>query len=228
MPERINVLSCFSMTWPCQRSSEYRICNGQPNEVEGGAQSQGMAPELLGRYERARERAVKEFGLLRSEDLARAIHYSLTRSEARHLENSPDAHAIRDRLIAAGLESRALPSDAATEPLTKSEPAGHPMPSPPTQMFRGQSRPDRSAVGAATRTAPVYGYRQNQALTWDQGTCGWQSLASARTNGTYRVGYVYIETATPGAPVRTAAVRCHTGVGSVSCPCAQMLKVVLC
>ena len=49
---------------------------------------------------------------------------SLTRSEARYLENSPDAHAIRDRLIAAGLESRTLPSDAASESLIKSEPAG--------------------------------------------------------------------------------------------------------
>ena len=39
---------------------------------------------------------------------------SLTRSEARYLENSPDAHAIRDRLIAAGLESGTLPSDAAS------------------------------------------------------------------------------------------------------------------
>jgi len=35
---------------------------------------EGMAPELLSRYEKAREGAVKEFGLLRSEDLARAIH----------------------------------------------------------------------------------------------------------------------------------------------------------
>ena len=85
---------------------------------------ESMAPELLGRYERARENAVKEFGLLRSEDLARAIHYSLTRSEARYLENSPDAHTIRDRLVAAGLESRALLSDAAGEPLDKSESAG--------------------------------------------------------------------------------------------------------
>ena len=38
---------------------------------------------------------------------------SLTRSEARYLENSPDAHAIRDRLIAAGLEGSNLASDAA-------------------------------------------------------------------------------------------------------------------
>ena len=50
---------------------------------------------------------------------------SLTRSEARYLENSPDAHTIRDRLVAAGLESRARPSDAASEPLVKSEPAQH-------------------------------------------------------------------------------------------------------
>jgi hypothetical protein len=49
---------------------------------------------------------------------------SLTRSEARYLENSPDAHTIRDRLVAAGLESRALLSDAAGEPLGKSESAG--------------------------------------------------------------------------------------------------------
>ena len=40
---------------------------------------------------------------------------SLTRSEAHHLENSEDAHATRDRAIAAGFESRALPSDAASE-----------------------------------------------------------------------------------------------------------------
>jgi len=35
----------------------------------------------------------------------------LTRSEARYLENSPDAQTIRDRLTAAGLESRAGPPD---------------------------------------------------------------------------------------------------------------------
>jgi hypothetical protein len=34
----------------------------------------GLAPELLSRYEKTCEDAVKEFGLLRSEDLARAIH----------------------------------------------------------------------------------------------------------------------------------------------------------
>ena len=43
---------------------------------------------------------------------------SLTRSEARYLEKS----AIRDRLIAAGLESGNLASDAASEPLIKPEP----------------------------------------------------------------------------------------------------------
>src|SRR6266478_2804855 len=36
----------------------------------------GMAPELVGRYQKAREAAVKEFGLLRSEDLARGVHSS--------------------------------------------------------------------------------------------------------------------------------------------------------
>jgi hypothetical protein len=50
---------------------------------------------------------------------------SLTRSEARYLENSPDAHTIRDRLIAAGLESRALLSDASGKPLIQSEPGRH-------------------------------------------------------------------------------------------------------
>jgi len=35
----------------------------------------------------------------------------LTRSEARYLENSPDAQTIRDRLTAAGLESRSGPTD---------------------------------------------------------------------------------------------------------------------
>jgi hypothetical protein len=35
----------------------------------------------------------------------------LTRSEARYLENSPDAQTIRDRLTAAGFESRSGPTD---------------------------------------------------------------------------------------------------------------------
>jgi len=51
---------------------------------------------------------------------------SLTRSEARYLENSPDAHTIRDRLVAAGLESRTLLPDAAGDPLIRSEPARPP------------------------------------------------------------------------------------------------------
>jgi hypothetical protein len=42
--------------------------------VSATALPNGMPPELLSRYEKTREGAVKEFGLLRSEDLARAIH----------------------------------------------------------------------------------------------------------------------------------------------------------
>jgi len=41
-----------------------------------GTIPEGTAPKLLGRYENARQSAVTEFGLLRSEDLARAIHSS--------------------------------------------------------------------------------------------------------------------------------------------------------
>lgn len=63
---------------------------------------------------------------------------SLIRSEARYLENSPDAHTIRDRLIAAGLEGRARFPEAATGPLVTAGPARHsdtpaikaPMPKP--------------------------------------------------------------------------------------------------
>jgi hypothetical protein len=44
------------------------------HDVDAVALRERMAPELLGRYEKARENAVQEFGLLRSEDLARAIH----------------------------------------------------------------------------------------------------------------------------------------------------------
>jgi hypothetical protein len=36
----------------------------------------GIAPELLSRHEKTREGAVKEFGLLRRENLARAIHFT--------------------------------------------------------------------------------------------------------------------------------------------------------
>jgi hypothetical protein len=46
----------------------------ESHEVSQTALPGGMAPELLGRYEKARESAVKEFGLLRSDALARAIH----------------------------------------------------------------------------------------------------------------------------------------------------------
>ena len=42
--------------------------------VSAIAPPNGMAPELLSRYEKTREEAVREFGLLRREDLARAIH----------------------------------------------------------------------------------------------------------------------------------------------------------
>jgi hypothetical protein len=42
--------------------------------ISGTALPNGMAPELLSRYEKTREGAVKEFGLRRSDDLARAIH----------------------------------------------------------------------------------------------------------------------------------------------------------
>jgi hypothetical protein len=42
--------------------------------VSGTELPNGMAPELLSRYEKTREGAVKEFGLQCSEDLAHAIH----------------------------------------------------------------------------------------------------------------------------------------------------------
>jgi len=45
----------------------------------------------------------------------------LTRSEARYLENSPDAHTIRDRLVAAGLESGSGPSSDADAPVAPSD-----------------------------------------------------------------------------------------------------------
>lgn len=50
---------------------------------------------------------------------------SLTRSEARYLGNSPDAHTIRDRLIAAGLEGGPVAAHAAAGPLVKPEPGRH-------------------------------------------------------------------------------------------------------
>jgi hypothetical protein len=50
---------------------------------------------------------------------------SLTRTEARYLDNSPDAHTIRDRLIAAGLEGGRLLSDAPAGSLVTPRPARH-------------------------------------------------------------------------------------------------------
>jgi hypothetical protein len=44
----------------------------------------------------------------------------LTRSEARYLEKSPDAQAIRDRLIAAGLEGSSGASSSGAEPVAPS------------------------------------------------------------------------------------------------------------
>jgi hypothetical protein len=41
----------------------------------------------------------------------------LTRSEARYLEKSPDARAVRDRIIAAGLESGSGASQSDSEPI---------------------------------------------------------------------------------------------------------------
>jgi len=57
----------------------WKFNNGLESAIEGERNSDGtmpeaMAPELLSRYEKARTSAVEEFGLLRSEDLARAIH----------------------------------------------------------------------------------------------------------------------------------------------------------
>jgi hypothetical protein len=63
------IFSDVVKTWNFDRLIEKAIEN-HPVIV----QPEGMAPELLGRYEKARESAVQEFGLLRSDDLARAIH----------------------------------------------------------------------------------------------------------------------------------------------------------
>jgi hypothetical protein len=45
----------------------------------------------------------------------------LTRSEARYLENSPDAHTVRDRLVAAGLEGGSPSSSAPHAPIAPSD-----------------------------------------------------------------------------------------------------------
>jgi hypothetical protein len=65
------ILADVIVTWNFDRVLETAIEDAEVNET---ALPYGMDPELLGRYEKAREGAVKEFGLLRSEDLARAIH----------------------------------------------------------------------------------------------------------------------------------------------------------
>jgi hypothetical protein len=65
------MLTDVVVSWNFDRVLEAAIEGAEVNET---ALPYGMDPELLGRYERAREAAVKEFGLLRSEDLARAIH----------------------------------------------------------------------------------------------------------------------------------------------------------
>jgi hypothetical protein len=45
----------------------------------------------------------------------------LTRSEARYFENSADAHTIRDRLVAAGLESSSARSSGPPAPIAPSD-----------------------------------------------------------------------------------------------------------
>jgi hypothetical protein len=65
------ILADIVTTWNFDRVFEAVLEDAEGNET---ALPDGMAPELLSRYEKAREGAVKEFGLLRSEDLARAIH----------------------------------------------------------------------------------------------------------------------------------------------------------
>jgi hypothetical protein len=45
----------------------------------------------------------------------------LTRSEARYLENSADAHSIRDRLVAAGLEGGSSLSGGPLAPIDPSD-----------------------------------------------------------------------------------------------------------
>jgi len=65
------IFSDVLTTWNFDRVLETAL---ESQEVPETVAPEGMTPELLGRYERAREGAVGEFGLLRSEDLARAIH----------------------------------------------------------------------------------------------------------------------------------------------------------
>jgi len=73
-PWEQNVLLIFAdvvTTWNFDRQLESAFESQEVSEI---GMPEGMPPELLSRYEKARESAVKEFGLLRSEDLARAIH----------------------------------------------------------------------------------------------------------------------------------------------------------
>jgi hypothetical protein len=63
------IFSDVVKTWNFDRLIEKAIENHEVSVLP-----EGMAPGLLGRYEKARENAVQEFGLLRSDDLARAIH----------------------------------------------------------------------------------------------------------------------------------------------------------
>lgn len=73
-PWEQNVLLIFAdvvTTWHFDRPLESALESQEVSEI---GMPEGMPPELLSRYEKARESAVKEFGLLRSEDLARAIH----------------------------------------------------------------------------------------------------------------------------------------------------------
>lgn len=55
-------------------SASERPTMGTPEAASETAVPNGPALELLSRYEKACEGAVKEFGLLRSDDLARAVH----------------------------------------------------------------------------------------------------------------------------------------------------------
>jgi hypothetical protein len=68
---KVLILSDVITTWDFDRLIDRLLEN---HEVPQTTLPAGTAPELLTRYEQARESAVKEFGLLRSEDLARAIH----------------------------------------------------------------------------------------------------------------------------------------------------------
>jgi hypothetical protein len=65
------ILTDVVITWNFDRVLEVAREDAGVSET---ALPDGLAPELLGCYEKAREGAVKEFGILRSDDLARGIH----------------------------------------------------------------------------------------------------------------------------------------------------------